>query len=71
MANPLKDKDVLQNGLAKEVNCTTDTTDVRKENKDVKQEVKDTSPSLRSSIAPLSESGKLLEGLGNTHRMHL
>ena len=58
MANPVKDKDVLENGLTEEINCTTDTTDVRKENKDVEQEVKDTSPSLRSSIAPLSESGK-------------
>ena len=56
--NPFKDKNVLQNGKAEEINCIVDKTDASDETKDVAQNFKHTIPSLRTSIEPLSKSGK-------------
>jgi hypothetical protein len=52
------DKDVLQNGPVQEKE-SVDETSSSKNTKNVAQEPKDTTPSLKISTAPLSKSGEL------------
>lgn len=56
-SKPLIDKEVLQNDSAQEMH-SVDEPRISEEAEAVAQELKDTTPSLRISRAPLSESGK-------------